>query len=154
MSHDIVRRERAAGPQHHREAYFLAKPPIGHRQRRCTRDSRVLHGEIFDPRRINVVTAANDQVFLAAGNLEITVLIDTAEVSGHEPAFSVERIVICALIVEVTQHEAGSAPADLPRFADRQFLVDIVLRENLDLVSIANATGGLHDRSAPSSIRV
>ena len=99
----------------------------------------MLHHQRFDLRGIDVVPAAQDDVLLAAGDAQIALVIHPANVAGHEPAGGVEGGFGDVLIVEITEHEARAAPADLAILSGAQFDVDILLIEDPDLVAIAGA---------------
>ncbi len=42
--------------------------------------------DLLDVAGIDVVAAADDQVFLAADDLQVAVLVETAEIAAQEPA--------------------------------------------------------------------
>ena len=76
----------APGAKHHGEADLLAEPRVRDRDRGDALDRRMPHGEGLDARRIDVVAAADDDVLLAAGDAQVAVRVEPAEIAGHEPA--------------------------------------------------------------------
>src|SRR6516164_4196136 len=105
--------ERLALAGHHGEADALAEPRIGDREGRRLLDSVMAQRQRLDARRINVPPATDDHILLAADDAQITVVVKPAEIAGHEPALRVKRRFRCRLIVEITEHQAGAAAADL-----------------------------------------
>src|SRR3954453_22093774 len=97
----------------------------------------------LDRRRIDLAAAADDQIFLAAGDAQVAYLIDAAEVAGHKPSRRVECGLGRRLIVEIAEHQAGAAAADLADLARRGFDVGVILTPNTDLVPVAGAPTGL-----------
>ena len=86
MRKERVRRQRLSGAQHHREADLFAEPRIGDRDGGSALNRRMLQRQRLDPRRVDVVAAANDDVLLAAGDAQIAIGVERTEIAGHEPA--------------------------------------------------------------------
>src|ERR1700730_11649498 len=84
-------------------------------------------GEILDTGGMDVVSAADDQVLLAADDLQVSAFVDRAEVTAHEPALGVERVLARSLIVEVAEHEERASCADFPDFPRLCLQVRILL---------------------------
>src|ERR1051326_1623559 len=99
----------------------------------------------LDRGRVNVTAAAYDYVLLAAGDPQIPRLVDLSEIAGHEPPRGIERGLGCRLVVEIAEHKAGAATADLTDFARCGFDVGIVLPPDAKLVPIAGAPASLDD---------
>src|SRR5205085_10129716 len=72
--------------ENYRQAHLLAEPLVGYRESGAARHRRVTHRQILDLRRVDVVPAADDQILLAADDLEVAVRIEAAEIARHEPA--------------------------------------------------------------------
>ena len=151
MREQFVRRSVAAGAEHHREADLLAEPRILHRHRGGALHRRMPRRQFLDPRRMDVVAAADDDVLAAAGDAQIAVLVERAEIAGHEPAALVEGVLGRRLVVEIAEHQAGAAPADLADLAGRRLGVGIVGLEDAQLVAGAGLAGGLDDPLGSSS---
>ena len=58
--------------------------------------ARVLQREVFDVRGMDVVAAADDEVFLAADDLQIAVRVEAPEVAAHEPAAALNEFSVAA----------------------------------------------------------
>ena len=109
---------------------------VGHRQfagmqvgladRGGERHRRMLLQRLLDHRRVDVVAAADDQVLGAAGQVEVAVLVQVAEVAGVEPA-GLEPDVLVVLVAQVTREHVGSAHADHADFG-RRALADGIAR--------------------------
>jgi hypothetical protein len=81
----------------------------------------VLDRQILDVRGVDVVAAADDQVFLAPDDLQIALGVEAPEVAGEKPAARVERILGGALVVEVAERQQRAARADLAELAGFRF---------------------------------
>src|SRR5215472_15986674 len=68
-----------------------------------------------------------------AAEAQISLVIDPAEIAGHEPSVAVERLLGRSLIVEIPEHQARTAAADLTDFAGRRLDIRFVLPPDLDL---------------------
>ena len=73
---------------------------------------RVEH--LLDLARVDVVTAADDQLLLAVDEEQIPVLVDPPEVSGREPALGVERLRRRLRVVPVAGDHGRAAELYLP----------------------------------------
>ena len=80
---------------------------------------------------------------LAAGDMEIACLVDPAEVAGHKPATRVERRFGRLLVVEISEHQTGTAAADFADFTGCGFSVRIILAPDADLVTGTGAPAGI-----------
>src|SRR5712691_4853510 len=136
-----------AGPlvKYDRQAHLLAEPLIGDREGSNAGHGGMAHREVLDPGRVDVVAAADDQILFAADDFEATLIIEPSEIARHEPAAAVERILGRLLVVEIAEHQAGAAPADLADLSRRHFDVRVVLVPELDLVGPAGAAAGSDD---------
>src|SRR4051812_12977706 len=95
---------------------------------------------------MDVVAATDDDVLAAAGDAQITLRIDGAEIAGHKPAAVVEGVFGRRLIVEIAEHQACTAPAELADLAGRHLDVRVALLEDPELVARAAFAGGLDDQ--------
>ena len=86
MRQQLVRRGLLARPEHHHEAHLLAEPRVLHRHGGRALHRRMPRRQLLDPRRMDVVAAADDDVLAAAGDPQIAVGVERAEIAGHEPA--------------------------------------------------------------------
>src|SRR5258707_11581374 len=111
--------EQLAPAHHHGEADPLAEPRVGDPEGRRLLDRRVAEREGFDVRGMDVIAAADDHILLAAGDAQIALAVEPAEIAGHEPARGVERRLGRHLVVEIAEHQAGAAAADLADLAWR-----------------------------------
>src|SRR5260370_41385737 len=66
MRQQFMRLGAGAVVKNDRQAPFLAEPLIGDRERGNAGHRRMTHRQVLDPRGVDVVTATNDQIFLAA----------------------------------------------------------------------------------------
>src|SRR4029079_15078531 len=89
---------------------------------------------------------ADDDVFRSAGNAQIALRVERAEIAGHEPAALVEGVLGRRLVVEIAEHEARAAAAELADLARRGFEFVIVRLEDAELVARAARAGGLDDQ--------
>src|SRR5262245_10162558 len=99
----------------------------------------------FDVCRMDIAATADDQVLLAAGDMEIARLVDPAEIAGHKPSLRVKRRLSRLLVVEIAEHQAGAAAADLTDFAGCGLGIRIVLAPDADLVAGTGAPTGVDD---------
>ena len=129
--------------RHHSQADALAEPRIANRKCRRLLDRIVPQRQRLDAGRMDVATATYDHILLAAGDMEIACLVDPAEVAGHKPALRVERRFGRLLIVEIAEHQAGTAAADFADFTGRGFSVRIILAPDADLVTGTGAPAGI-----------
>src|SRR5580658_2280175 len=88
---------------------------------------------------MDLAAATNDHIILASGDMEIAAFVDPAEIAGHEPTLRIKGCLGRPLVVEIAEHQAGAAAADLADFAGRGFRVGIVLAPDADLVAGAGA---------------
>src|SRR5215208_7739748 len=93
--------------------------------------------QLLDPRGIDLAATAVDHILLAAGNAQIAGIVEPAEIAGHEPAGGVERRLGRKLVVEIAEHQAGAAAADLADFTRRCLVVRLVLAPDTDLIPLA-----------------
>src|SRR5579862_5491965 len=145
MRQEFIRLGGGAVVKNDREADLLAEPGVGDREGGTAGDRRMAHREILDLRRVDVVAAADDEVLLAADDLEAAPVIEAAKIARHEPALAVERAFGRFLVVEVPQHQAGAAPADLADFARPDFAIGVLLVPEADLVGAAGPPAGRDD---------
>ena len=143
---DTLRRNGLSAPEHHGEADALAQPVVGDGYCRGPLDTGVAHRELFDPRRVDIVAAADDDLLLAPGEAEISVLVDPAHVAGHEPAVVVETRFGGELVVEIAEHQACAASGEQPDLARRQAYRRVFLFEDRDVVTRARLAGRRHDQ--------
>src|SRR5690606_39779145 len=73
----------------------------------------------LDLPRIDVLPAADDHVLDAAGDAEVAVLVENAEVTGVQPPVGVDRLPGLLRHLEVPEHRLVAARADLALRADR-----------------------------------
>ena len=114
MVEQFVRRHALALAVHHREADLLAQPRILDGNGGGALHRRMPRRQLLDPRRVDVVAAADDDVLGAAGDAQIALRIERAEIAGHEPAAPVEGVFGRGLIVEIAQHERAPRPPIWP----------------------------------------
>ena len=74
----------------------LAGIGVGLADHRGEADGGMLEDDLLDRRRIDVVAAADHEVLGAAGDPEVAVGIETAEVAGVDPASSTKAPWLCA----------------------------------------------------------
>ena len=63
---------------------------IGNRISRCFQHHFMAHRKILNARRKNIMPAANDDVLLAANDLQIAMFVKAAEIAAEKPAAGVE----------------------------------------------------------------
>src|SRR5215471_12554822 len=93
----------------------------------------------FDPGRIDLPAAAIDYILEPAAEAQISLVVDPAKIAGHKPSVAVERLLGRGLIVEIPEHQARAAAADLTDFAARRLDIRFVLAPDLDFVSWRSA---------------
>ena len=88
---------------------------------RCDQHDVAMHAQgLLDARRVDVVAAADDHILGAAGDPQIAVSIDAAEIARIEPAVGHESaVVVCG--IDVARGHAGSADQHRTDFIDRAF---------------------------------
>src|SRR5208282_2325211 len=109
------------------------EPRIGNREGCGPLDRVVTRRQRLDARRINIMAATDDDVLLAADDSQIAALVHPTEVASHEPAIRIERGLGGRLIVEIAEHQAGAAGADLADFAGRRLRIRVVPAPDADL---------------------
>ncbi len=82
----LVDRELATGTHHHECADVLAEHLVRYSDDRGLLDVGVLEQHRLDIGRVDVVAAADDQVLLAADEVQEPVLVEVAEVTAAQPA--------------------------------------------------------------------
>ena len=95
----------------------------------------------FDRARIDVLSTANDHVFLAADYSKIPLVIERSEVTAVEPAGSIPNRLGAFRIVQKAVAFVCAAPADLTDFIAFDGVAGLVLDD--DLLAKQRATGGL-----------
>ena len=95
---------------------------------------------------MDVVAAADDQVFLASDDLQVAVFVEASEIAAHEPAASVERVLGGELVVEVAEHQQRAARADLADLARCRFTIGVLLVPEPRLVPGARLSAGGRNR--------
>src|SRR5215472_1104731 len=95
---------------------------------------------------MDVVAAANNQIPLAADDLEIAAWVEAAEIAGEEPAAAVERTFGRLLIVEIAEHQTGAAAADLADLARHDLDIGVLLVEQANLIGAARLAASRDDR--------
>src|SRR5215813_14881723 len=130
-------------PCHYCQADAFAEPSIANRKCRRLLDRSVPLRQRFDACRMDIAATADDHVLLAAGDTEIARLVDPAKIAGHKPALRVERRLSRLLVVEIAEHQAGAAAADLTDFAGCGLGIRIVLAPDADLVAGTGAPTGI-----------
>ena len=107
------------------EAYSFAEYRIGHRDRRRDRDRRVGHHGVLDLRRADVLAASQDEVGCSAGDAQIAVRIDLADVAHSHPPVAGEELVVVGP-TEVAEAGRGTAARRLtpPRLRDVPIAVE------------------------------
>src|SRR5580693_1657880 len=69
----------------------LAEPGVGHPGDGDFGDGRMAVQELFNLRRIDVFTAANDQFTAAAYDPEVAIVAAPGEIAGMKPAIAIDR---------------------------------------------------------------
>src|SRR6266581_3785121 len=137
--------ERLDPARYHRQAYAFAEPGVGDGEGGRLLDGCVAQRQGFDVRRMDIAAAADDDILLAAGDAQIALIVEPAEIAGHEPARFVERRLGRHLVVEIAEHQAGAAATDLADLAWRDGDIGIVLAPDADFVARTGPAGGLDD---------
>src|SRR6266567_5860345 len=72
-----------AGPlvKYDRQAHLLAEPLIGNRKGSNAGHGGMAHREVLDPRRMDVVAAADDQILFAADDFEAALVVEPPEIA-------------------------------------------------------------------------
>src|SRR5512140_3225607 len=94
---------------------------------------------------MDVAATADNEVFLAADDLESSCFVQPPQVARHEPAVPIVSLLGCALVVEVTQHQTRAAAPDFPNFPLCDLDIRILLAPNRDFVTRTRAATGFHD---------
>ena len=120
-----------AGLHAHERARALTEPRIGRRDHRDLGDARHAHQLLLDLDRADVLAAADDDVLLAIGDREKAVLVEHADVAGHEPTARREGGV-GELRVGVADEALGPAAPDLAGFTGAEVVAVLVDDAQLD----------------------
>ena len=76
------------------EADLFAEHRIGHRDRRRHRDRRMRGDGVLDLRRADVLAAAQDEIRRPAGDAQVAVGVDLADVAHPHPPVAGEQLVV------------------------------------------------------------
>ena len=145
MFQDLVGCQRRALARDDGEADAFAEAAVRDRECGCLEHAGVLQRHALDAPGVDVVAAADDEVLLASHDLQVAVGVEASQITAHEPAAGVERILGRDLVVEITEHEqrtAGADFADLPRL---RLHVRILLIEEAGFVAVARLAAGGRD---------
>src|SRR5712691_7396268 len=122
-------RGRLAGSRDHERAGALLEARVGHPDDGDRGDLRVRKEQVLDLGRGQVLAAADDEVLRAAGDREVSVLVEDAAVAGPEPAVRRVRLRGECRTLEVAER--------LRRGADEQ--VALRLRRHRPAVAVDDA---------------
>ena len=121
------------GPRLHAHEHrgVLTEPRVGRRDDRALGDAGDPGDQLLDLLRADVLAAADDDVLLAVGDREATVLVEHADVAGRVPTVGVESLRGAAGI-GVAEEAVGTAREDLARFADADIAAVVADEPHLD----------------------
>src|SRR3954470_15484011 len=140
MRQQFRRRYRFIRTRYDGKTDALAQSFIRYRERGRFCDRPATHGEVLDPGRIDVVTAANDQILLAADDLEISGSVQPSQIAGHEPAMPIERAFRARLIAEIAEHQGRAPNAEFADVSLRHPFILVALAPKRDLHAFARAS--------------
>src|ERR1700738_2587744 len=120
-----MRCRRPARYRDHRKTDLLAQTLVCHPEGSSSADLRVTVRKLFDPGRMNVVAAADDEILLATDDSQIASVILLPEITAQEPAGGVEGAFRHQLIRIVSEHQRGTAATDLTYFTGAHFHVPV-----------------------------
>src|SRR3974390_781255 len=86
-------------------------------------------------RGVDIVTAANDQVFETANNPEVAARIQNTHVTGEEPAVGIKALFGGTLVAEIAEHERPTPSTDVAHRAGRHLARGIFDIEHSGLIS-------------------
>jgi hypothetical protein len=124
---------RLARLRDNRGADPLAESRIGDADRRRLQHLRVLIQHLFDLARIDVGTAADDQLLLAVDDLQIAVTVEHADIAGGEPAVGAEAAGIDLGVLVVADRHRGAIGQNLAGRAGRQVTPILIDHADADL---------------------
>src|SRR5262249_33585700 len=101
----VIRFQNLTDAHYNRQAHLFSQSVVLDGEGGGTFDKWMSHSQLFDTRRVNVVTAANNQILLSSDDHDQPVFVDDPEVAAHEPAVNVEGSLRGHLIAEVAQHQ-------------------------------------------------
>ena len=93
-----------------------------------------------------VLSALAGQLADMRDKAKIIRIVKAAEIAAHKPAFAVERFFGRLLVVEIPEHQTGTAPTDLADLARRHLPVGVLLVPQSDFVGAAGPGAGRDDR--------
>src|SRR5579872_5602361 len=96
----------------------------------------MLEHDILDRGGIDVVAAANHEILCAAGDPEVAVLVDTAQIPRVDPAPVDERTLV-VYFIEITAEDTGAGHDHDPDFVRLAVTLEAIVGVQLD---DANAT--------------
>src|SRR6202034_603187 len=103
--------DRLPGRGDNEQDRHLSRVLIGHANGRTNLYARKIVGDVFDRRRIDIVSAAHDQILGAPGQNQTLIFREVADVAGHQPAV-VHQHVDVMLRIDVTWKHLRSANHD------------------------------------------
>src|SRR5262249_60423731 len=103
---------RGAGAQPQDGTRDLSRRRVGHPDDRHLNDPGMVGEQVLDLARTDVLALADDDVLLAAGDPEIAIAVERAQVAGAEPAVAGEGLLVEGAI-EVAEAALRSAREDL-----------------------------------------
>ncbi|CKX30841.1 Uncharacterised protein [Mycobacterium tuberculosis] len=109
-----------------RDADPLTQPIVRHGKRCNPTGILVTNSDVFDVRGINVMATPNDQILQTAFDAQIPLVVHDSEIARQEPSVAVEAAFGGSLLVEVAEHQRGTAPADMANLAGTDFPVGII----------------------------
>ena len=131
-----------------KRTHLFTKLLIGHTNHLDVDDVRVAIQEFLDFSRRDVFSATNNEVFNAAGDVDVSVYIHHCEVASMHPTFGIDRLGGFFFFVPVALHHRISAGLEFSRFsASNRFTGFWVGNSDFDMrVHAPNRTNPLVDR--------
>src|SRR6476646_10533714 len=115
----LVRRHGRTRLERDRRADLLTQLGVRDADNRRLGDLRVLVQHLFDLPRVDVVSAADDQILLPVDDVVIAVLVHPPDVAGAEPAVVRDGLGRRLRPVQIALHDVVAADRDLPDLALR-----------------------------------
>src|SRR2546426_348716 len=110
---DLLLGQAHASPRDHPGHHHLSRMRVRDARDADLCDGSVRRDDFFDLARPNLKAARLDEILLAIGDREITVLVERAQITGIEPAVA-QHLLRGLRILPVAFHELRSLENDLP----------------------------------------
>src|SRR6218665_3427345 len=124
------------------QADFFAEPRVGNTKGGGLPDGGMPMRAFLDGGRMDVVAATDDQVLLAANDLQFALGIEPSQAAAQAPAAAVEGLLGARLIVEIADHQPSASASVLAYLSWRGLQVRVLRFPEAHLVARTGFAAG------------